>query len=80
MSFHARLTHGDKLVWMPAACFETHSTTALCCTLNPRRIDALLEMAYEDLAGARALLATSTRLARYHVPRKPSKLCLSYAA
>jgi hypothetical protein len=34
---------------------------------NPRRVDALLEMADEDLAGAKALLLISTRLARYHV-------------
>jgi hypothetical protein len=30
---------------------------------NPRRVDALLEMADEDLAGAKALLLISTRLA-----------------
>jgi HEPN domain-containing protein len=41
--------------------------------VNPRRTDALLEMAYEDLAGARALLATSTRLARYHVQQSAEK-------
>jgi HEPN domain-containing protein len=40
---------------------------------NPRRVDALLEMADEDLAGARALLAISTRLARYHVQQSAEK-------
>lgn len=33
---------------------------------NPRRVQALLTMAEEDLAAARALLSTSTRHARYH--------------
>jgi HEPN domain-containing protein len=40
---------------------------------NPRRVDALLEMADEDLAGAKALLAISTRLARYHVQQSAEK-------
>jgi HEPN domain-containing protein len=40
---------------------------------NPKRVDALLEMANEDLAGARVLLATSTRLARYHVQQGAEK-------
>jgi len=58
---------------MQVAYFETHSTTALCCMVNPRRVDALLEMADEDLAGASALLAISTRLARYHVQQSAEK-------
>jgi HEPN domain-containing protein len=41
--------------------------------VNPRRVDALLEMADEDLGGARALLAISTRLARYHVQQGAEK-------
>jgi HEPN domain-containing protein len=41
--------------------------------VNPRRIGALLEMAEEDLAGAGALLAISTRLARYHVQQSAEK-------
>lgn len=40
---------------------------------NPRRVDALLEMADEDLAGARTLLGISTRLARYHVQQSAEK-------
>jgi HEPN domain-containing protein len=40
---------------------------------NPRRVGALLEMADEDLVGARVLLATSTRLARYHVQQSAEK-------
>jgi HEPN domain-containing protein len=40
---------------------------------NPRRADALLAMADEDLAGAKALLAISTRLARYHVQQSAEK-------
>ena len=40
---------------------------------NPRRIHALLDMADEDLAGARALVGISTRLARYHVQQSAEK-------
>jgi HEPN domain-containing protein len=40
---------------------------------NPRRVGALLEMADEDLAGAKAILAISTRLARYHVQQSAEK-------
>ena len=39
----------------------------------PRRIHALLDMADEDLAGARALVNISTRLARYHVQQSAEK-------
>jgi len=41
--------------------------------VNPRRVEAFLEMAHEDLAVASALLATSTRLARYHVQQSAEK-------
>jgi HEPN domain-containing protein len=41
--------------------------------VNPRRIGALMEMADEDLAGAKALLDISTRLARYHVQQSAEK-------
>jgi HEPN domain-containing protein len=41
--------------------------------VNPRRIGALMEMADEDLAGAKALLTISTRLARYHVQQSAEK-------
>jgi HEPN domain-containing protein len=58
---------------MPAACSETRLTTALFCMVNRRRVDALLEMADEDLTGARALLGISTRLARYHVQQSAEK-------
>lgn len=40
---------------------------------NFRRVQALLEMADEDLAGARTLLDTSRRLARYHVQQSAEK-------
>src|SRR5262245_4752992 len=40
---------------------------------NPRRVRALLEMASEDLAGAKSLLVVSTRLARYHVQQSAEK-------
>ena len=40
---------------------------------NPRRVGALLEIADEDLAGARTLLAISPRLARYHVHQSAEK-------
>jgi HEPN domain-containing protein len=40
---------------------------------NPRRVHALLDMADEDLAGARALVGISTRLARYHVQQSAEK-------
>jgi HEPN domain-containing protein len=40
---------------------------------NPRRVHALLDMADEDLAGARALVGTSTRLARYHAQQSAEK-------
>src|SRR5215831_17264029 len=73
MSFHARVMHGKRPIWTPAACFETRLTKAFCCMANPRRVAALLEMADEDLAGARTLLAISTRLARYHVQQGAEK-------
>jgi HEPN domain-containing protein len=41
--------------------------------VNPRRVDALLKMADEDLAGASALVPVSTRLARYHVQQSAEK-------
>jgi len=40
---------------------------------NPKRIRALLEMAVEDIGGAKALLGVSTRLARYHVQQSAEK-------
>jgi HEPN domain-containing protein len=40
---------------------------------NPKRIRALLEMADEDLAGAKLLLGSSPRLARYHVQQSAEK-------
>jgi HEPN domain-containing protein len=40
---------------------------------NPRRVDALLQMADEDLVGAKALLVISTRLARYHAQQGAEK-------
>ena len=40
---------------------------------NPRRVRALLEIADEDLAGAKVLLDSSTRLARYHVQQSAEK-------
>jgi HEPN domain-containing protein len=58
---------------MPAASFVMHSTKASCSMANPRRAKSLLELAEEDLAGARLLLEVSTRLARYHVQQCAEK-------
>jgi HEPN domain-containing protein len=58
---------------MREACSATRSTRALCCMANPKRVHALLEMADEDLAGARELVNKSTRLARYHVQQSAEK-------
>jgi len=41
--------------------------------MAPRRVDALLQMAEEDLAGAKSLLVVSTRLARYHAQQSAEK-------
>jgi HEPN domain-containing protein len=41
--------------------------------VNPRRVEALLAMAEEDIAGASALLGILTRLARYHVQQGAEK-------
>jgi len=40
---------------------------------NPKRIRALLDLADEDLGAAQALLAVSTRVARYHVQQSAEK-------
>jgi HEPN domain-containing protein len=40
---------------------------------NPKRVDALLELADEDLVAARALVPVSTRAARYHVQQGAEK-------
>lgn len=40
---------------------------------NPKRIRALLEIAVEDIDGAKALLGVPTRLARYHVQQSAEK-------
>jgi len=40
---------------------------------NPKRVQALLEMADEDMVGARRLLPGSPRLARYHVQQSAEK-------
>jgi hypothetical protein len=58
---------------MPAASFVTRSTKASCSMANPRRAKSLLELAEEDLAGARLLLGVSTRLARYDVQQCAEK-------
>lgn len=58
---------------MPAASFVTLSMKASCSMANSRRAKSLLELAEEDLAGARLLLGVSTRLARYHVQQCAEK-------
>ncbi len=40
---------------------------------NPKRVQALLALAAEDLQAARALLTISTRSARYHVQQSAEK-------
>src|SRR5215469_13290899 len=72
-SFLARWMHGARLIWTRAAYFTTRSKRVLCFMANPRRVRALLEMADEDLSGAKALLGISTRLARYHVQQGAEK-------
>src|SRR5436853_1626765 len=73
MWFRGRSTAGDRRIWMRGAWSATRSTSASYCMANPRRVHALLDMADEDLAGARALVSTSTRLARYHVQQSAEK-------
>jgi HEPN domain-containing protein len=58
---------------MRGACSATPSTTASSCMANPGRVHALLDMADEDLAGARALVGKATRLARYRVQQSAEK-------
>src|ERR1700756_2495369 len=72
-SFHARSRRGGTLIWTLVACFGMRLTGALCSMANRKRINALLDMANEDLTGATALVATSTRLARYHVQQSAEK-------
>lgn len=45
---------------------------------NFRRVQALLEIADEEVAGARTLLDTSPRLARYHVQQSAEKAVLEH--
>src|SRR3981081_75673 len=73
MSFRARSGRGERRIWMRAACCATRSRRASCCMANPRRVHALLDMADEDFAGARALVSISTRLARYHFQQSDEK-------
>ncbi|MBI1779717.1 MAG: HEPN domain-containing protein [Proteobacteria bacterium] len=40
---------------------------------NPKRVEAFLAMADEDLGAASMLLASSTRIARYHVQQSAEK-------
>jgi hypothetical protein len=49
------------------------ATKASYFMANPKRVRALLEMSDEDLAGAKLLLGSVTRLARYHVQRGAEK-------
>jgi len=58
---------------MLAGSCGTRLTKACCFMANPKRIRALLEMADEDLAGAKILLGSSIRLARYHVQQGAEK-------
>lgn len=58
---------------MPVASSAPRTTTAFCSMANPKRVHALLALADEDLAAARTLLATSTRIARYHAQQSAEK-------
>src|SRR4051812_5275542 len=55
MSFRAPSTRGGRRIWMRGACSATRSTRASYCMANPRRVHTLLDMADEDLAGARGI-------------------------
>ena len=58
---------------MPVAYSVPLLTKASCSMANPRRAKSLMELAEEDLVGARKLLDVSTRLARYHVQQCAEK-------
>jgi HEPN domain-containing protein len=49
------------------------ATKASYFMANPKRVRALLEMSDEDLTGAKLLLGSVTRLARYHVQQGAEK-------
>jgi HEPN domain-containing protein len=59
---------------MPAASCVPRSTTAFCSMANPKRVQALLALADEDLGAARILIGFSMRTARYHVQQSAEKL------
>ena len=59
---------------MLAASCVPRSTTAFCSMANPKRVQALLALADEDLGAARILIGFSMRTARYHVQQSAEKL------
>jgi HEPN domain-containing protein len=58
---------------MPVASSAPHSRMACCSMANPKRVEALLQIADEDLGAARVLVSFSTRTARYHVQQSAEK-------
>src|SRR6266571_5577562 len=72
-SFHARPRRGERLVGTRAAFSAPLWTRVFCSMANPKRVRALLELAEEDLGASRALVPTSTRIARYHVQQSAEK-------
>src|SRR5260221_14124139 len=57
----------------PAAFCAPRLTTVFCSMANPKRVQALLALADEDLGAARILLGFSMRTARYHVQQSAEK-------
>jgi HEPN domain-containing protein len=58
---------------MPAAFSALRWMTGFCFMANPKRVQALLALADEDLGAARILVKFSTRTARYHVQQSAEK-------
>jgi HEPN domain-containing protein len=58
---------------MPEAFSALRWMTGFCSMANPKRVQALLALADEDLGAARILVKFSTRTARYHVQQSAEK-------
>lgn len=57
---------------MRAACCVPREKKASFSMANPKRVQALLDLADEDITAARALMSV-TRAARYHVQQSAEK-------
>ena len=65
---------------MPEAFSALRWMTGFCSMANPKRVQALLALADEDLGAARILVKFSTRTARYHVQQSAEKAVTGDAA